>query len=85
MDTGDTILHGPTGETWIVAFANDREVCCVGWPCSLAKRSDCTLVRAAPASERDKLLRDMANMNGADIRRSYAKDRLARRLAERSK
>lgn len=60
IDTGDSVKHGPTGETWVVAFVeNDRLAWC-GWPEGFADLADCTLVRKATPEQRVKLLREMA-------------------------
>lgn len=81
MDTGDVVLHKPTGEKWVVAYVSGENLCCVGWPESFAKVADCVLVRVATTEERRKLLESMASMQGDrtgyDSRKSYAKHRLA--------
>lgn len=56
---GDHVHHGPSDETWVVAWAdydrNDLAWC--GWPNGMARLSDCTLVRAATDEEhRDRLI-----------------------------
>lgn len=43
---GDTVRHGPTGETWYLARdEEDGYVYPGGWPASRAKASDCTIIR----------------------------------------
>jgi hypothetical protein len=42
---GDSVKHRPSGETWVVAWADpatDQLVPC-GWPLCIAKLSDCDL------------------------------------------
>jgi hypothetical protein len=73
IDTGDTVLHLPTGETWVVAFVERDRLSWVGWPEGFAALSDCTLLKKATPDERQKLLEDMANMQTDDMRRRYAK------------
>lgn len=55
---GDHVYHNPTGETWVVAWAdyasNDLAWC--GWPNGIARLSDCTLVRAASDAEHSEQL-----------------------------
>ena len=43
---GDHVLHRPTGEEWVVAYADAErdELAWCGWPEGHAKLSDCTLV-----------------------------------------
>ncbi len=56
---GDTVLHKPTGAQWLVAYADyDRNIMSpCGWPESMAKVSDCDLIRACPDSEHLELVR----------------------------
>lgn len=72
IDTGDTVFHRPTRETWLVAYATDRHVCPCGWPESLADLSDCSLVEKATSAERLGLLEDLAAAGGNDSRVRYA-------------
>lgn len=75
MKTGDTVLHGPTGEEWVVAYvdiANNRLAWC-GWPPGLAKFSDCTLVDVCSDEDSAKLIREIADMNSDDHRRQWAR------------
>lgn len=79
IDTGDAVLHRPTGETWLVAYvaAGGEHLVCCGWPESSAKVADCELVAAATAGGRRLLLERMAAMEGPDSRKAYAARRLA--------
>ena len=77
MDTGDVVLHKPTGEKWVVAYVKGEHLCCCGWPESLALVSDCELVTTAESESRLELLRQIAAMPGSDSRKSYAVERLA--------
>lgn len=56
MKLGDTVFHRPSGETWIVAHADETEVMPVGWPETIAKRSDCDLVEHCSEEEHAELL-----------------------------
>ena len=73
IDTGDTVRHGPTGETWLVAYVRGDDLAPCGWPDTLALVSDCTLVTKATPEERLALLRDLAEMSTPDRRRSVAR------------
>ncbi len=82
MDTGDVVLHHPTGEKWVVAFVKGDRLAWCGWPEGTANVSDCELITPATPEERLSLLRQMAAMQGPDMRKTYALDRLEE--AERS-
>lgn len=60
IDTADHVLHGPTGETWVVARVDREYLHPCGWPPSRADLNDCTLVKKATAEERAQLLRDLS-------------------------
>jgi hypothetical protein len=82
--TGDAVLHKPSGETWLVAYYEGGYVCCCGWPATLAKVSDCELVRKGTDEEWAGLLMSMAVMRGdhsADCRMLYAKRAIRAALA----
>lgn len=75
MRTGDHVFHAPTGETWLVAFVEQErnELVPCGWPLTLAKLSDCTLVKACTDEESEKLLQDLLKMNDqSDMRCRWA-------------
>lgn len=79
IDTGDTIYHKPSGETWLVAYATEREVCCCGWPCSYAKIADCELKEKASEQERQDMLEKLAAITAqSDPRRRHARHVLSR-------
>lgn len=48
---GDTVLHRPTGEEWIVAYAEGDYLAWAGWPNGLAKLADCDLVAVCTEEE----------------------------------
>ena len=73
IKTGDHVKHGPTGETWIVAFVEDNWLHWCGWPEGCANLNDCELIKSASESERLKLLEQMAKMPlRNDPRKRYA-------------
>ncbi len=76
IDTGDSVKHGPTGETWLVAYVRGDRLAWVGWPPGEASLEHCQLVEKATPEYRDKLLRDMAAMKSDDARQRYAAARL---------
>lgn len=77
IQTGDTVLHKPTGEEWLVAFEKDGRLYWCGWPEGCADTSDCELVEKGTYAQRQALLKDMAKMNGNDARKCYAQEELA--------
>jgi hypothetical protein len=79
IDVADVVKHGPSGETWVVAFADHESghLWWCGWPEGTAKLSDCTIIRKATDEQRDGLLESMANGNTNDARTRYAKWRLS--------
>lgn len=78
IDTGDHVLHRPTGETWVVACVQGEHLSWCGYPEGRAALSDCDLVRKAGPEERRNLLADMARMDGSDHRGRYARETLKR-------
>lgn len=82
IDTGDVVLHRPTGERWVVAFVRDGRLSWCGWPEGTAALEDCELVEAATEQKRASLLRSMADMSHSDDSRCrYARWRLGKREA----
>lgn len=77
IDTGDTVLHHDSGETWVVAHVENGVLFWCGWPLGCVPLRSCELVKTASAAERDKLLRDLAAIAGDDPRKTYAMRRLA--------
>lgn len=79
IDTADHVHHAPSGEDWVVAYVVADRLAWCGWPQGQAALADCTLVKKATPAERDKLLQEMADMGGNDMRAAYARGRLAAR------
>lgn len=82
IDTGDAVAHGPTGETWVVAYVDGSRLAWVGWPSGEAELSDCSLVEKATPEERLRILRMMADANIDDRRVRYARHRLAQEFQQ---
>ncbi len=64
--TGDSVLHGPTGETWVVAYADPATgyMSWLGWPAGRALIADCTLVKRATDEAHQGWLRDLVGSGG---------------------
>lgn len=75
INTGDVVVHGPSGEEWVVAYVRGERLSWVGWPEGLAEVSDCKIVSVATPAVRDALLQQMAKSDG--LRGVYARERLA--------
>jgi hypothetical protein len=73
IETGDTVKHLPTGETWTVACVEGNDLSWCGWPEGMARLSDCELVQKATTERRQALLLSLASMGGNDHRCRYAK------------
>ena len=67
---GDTVHHRPSGEDWLVAYADPArdELAWCGWPPGVAKLSDCTLVRRCSDEEHAALVAQILRMPGGDHR-----------------
>lgn len=50
---GDHVLHRPSGETWVVAYADPAtdDLAWAGWPNGLARLSDCEIVHRCTDAE----------------------------------
>lgn len=86
IDTGDTVHHKPTGETWRVACVQEDHLSWCGWPEGQAFLRDCELVQKAAPGEREKLLHDLANMSNQDDHRCrFARYELGKKDSEVTK
>lgn len=72
IKTGDTILHKPSGEKWVVAFADAGYVCACGWPESYGKEEDCEIIESVSEDESLILLRKIASKQNDDSRKRFA-------------
>lgn len=81
---GDSVHHVPSGEDWILAcdeeqYMGNTDVRPMGWPETIARGSDCTLLEAATDSQRLDMLRRVAAMN-TDGKHDGRKSRAAAQL-----
>lgn len=51
MRCGDIVRHIPTGEKWVVAWAEGENMAWTGWPDGIAKVVDCILLKACSDEE----------------------------------
>jgi hypothetical protein len=61
---GDTVRHGPTGETWIVAAIEQDDLYPAGWPETRARTADCTLVAACDDAGHARMVREVRASSG---------------------
>jgi len=70
---GDHVHHGPSGEDWVVAYVDGNDLAACGWPDSLARTSDCTLIKAVTDADHRKWLEDVAaSKTGRRARKAQA-------------
>lgn len=74
MRAGDHVHHRPSGEDWVVAYVNGDRLCACGWPETLARVSDCELIKKCSNKEHREVLSDMITAGGS--RGAYAKHAL---------
>ncbi len=69
---GDFVLHRPSGERWLVAYADpDRDdLAWFGWPNGLARLSDCEVVRRCTDDQHAKAVDEWRRSSGDDGRRN---------------
>ena len=58
--TGDTVLHTPSGEEWLVAYVQGDHLAWCGWPEGEAQLADCVLLEACTDDRHWKLVREIA-------------------------
>lgn len=66
---GDHVLHGPTGETWVVAWAEGEHLAWAGWPNGTALITDCTIVKRTTDAEHRRAVEDWEHCANDDGRR----------------
>ena len=77
MRAGDTVRHEPSGETWsVAAVLPDGTFYAAGWPCTMARQSDATIVERASDEEHEATLLTWASMTDGDPRSSAARREL---------
>lgn len=74
---GDTVLHHPTGEHWLVAYVDGDRLAWCGWPEGEGRLSDCSILERCSDAEHVTLLREVAGIGPDDRRARMAAARLA--------
>lgn len=64
--TGDAVRHQPSGENWVVAYADPSTgyMSWLGYPEGRAKISDCVLIRATSDEAHHKWLAELKKAGG---------------------
>jgi uncharacterized protein YodC (DUF2158 family) len=60
MKTGDTVIHKPSGQRWIVAYVDGDYMSWCGWPDGEALASDCEVVKICSNAEHVALLEEIS-------------------------
>ena len=75
---GDIVRHKPTGETWVVAWADAGTVAPAGWPDCRGRSSDCELLLAANDEKHSTKVAEWLAVKGDSrvegVRRLYAQE-----------
>ena len=72
---GDHVRHGPSGENWLVAWAEGDDLAPAGWPTTIARLADCEVTRRCTDEEHVvavRLWRNSQDGHGPRVRRIYA-------------
>ena len=85
IDVCDVVHHEPTDEDWVVAAVDGDRLYWCGYPFGgSANLEDCTLVKKASDEQREKLLKQLAEMNTYERPVVMAKTRLTLLAADKS-
>lgn len=81
---GDTVLHRPSGERWVVAAVSDdgTELVCCGWPETIAKQADCEVVHRVSMDYAVQCATDVARACPEQLRGSWARRWLEKQPAQ---
>lgn len=68
MRTGDHVHHKPSGEDWLVAWADHSAgyMAPCGWPTCQARIEDCEVTKTATDQESDALVEQLARSGRSD-------------------
>lgn len=78
--TGDIVLHHPSGEEWVVAWADHQSgyMAPCGWPTCQAKIEDCAIIKAVDDAASDKMVDELSRSGRTDAHRANAIRALAK-------
>jgi hypothetical protein len=74
MRTGDIVRHYPSGEDWVVAWADHETgyMAPCGWPTCQAKIADCSILKRATDEAYDALVDQLALSGRSDAHKAAA-------------
>jgi hypothetical protein len=67
---GDHVHHRPSGEDWVVAWAEGEHLAAAGWPNSQARLEDCDVIHRCSDAEHAEWVASWRNSQGDDGRRA---------------
>lgn len=72
MRTGDIVFHKPSGERWVVAWADHSSgyMSPCGWPTCQAKISDCELLATVSNAHHRSLVAEVNNSGRTDAHKA---------------
>jgi hypothetical protein len=81
---GDRVLHRPSGEGWLVAFADAEhdDIAWAGWPDGRARLSDCDVTYRCSDAEHRQAVLMWAKSKGGDNRRAAVMQRYGAAIQE---
>lgn len=87
MRTGDHVIHKPSRETWVVAWADHETgyMAPCGWPECQAKIVDCYVIREASDDEYAEVCAELAASGRGDAHKANAIAAAIRSMGERGK
>ena len=66
---GDVVFHKPSGETWLVAYAEGDHLAWAGWPDGRATLADCEVIRRCTDAEHAEAVAAWRRLQAPDTRR----------------
>jgi hypothetical protein len=72
MRTGDEVFHGPSRETWLVAWADHETgyMAPCGWPTCQARIDESTVVKSATDDEASALIEQLSKSGRTDAHKA---------------
>lgn len=67
---GDHVLHRPSGEQWVVAWAEGDDLAPAGWPNSVARLADCEVTHRCTDEEHRSWVAEWRDLKDGDSRRA---------------
>jgi NTP pyrophosphatase (non-canonical NTP hydrolase) len=67
---GDHVLHTPSGERWVVAWAEGELLAWAGWPNGIAQQADCSVIYRCSDEQHRQAVQEWAGSTDCDGRRA---------------